>query len=94
MSLSPFDLLDWQLTKNEAKLVFCASVEVKMANCVKIKMNEKLMRLKSSTFTVENNFFHDAMLIEPSLQLSWNSTALKFVRWASGRGGGGGKICS
>ena len=26
-----------------------------MANCVKIKMNEKLIRLKSSTFTVENN---------------------------------------
>ena len=41
-----------------------------MANCVKIKMNEKLMRLKSSTFTVENDFLHDAMLIEASLQLS------------------------
>ena len=35
---------------------FCAPyyVAVKMANCVKIKMNEKVMRLKSSTLTVGN----------------------------------------
>ena len=35
---------------------FCAPsyVAVKMANCVKIKMNEKVMRLKSSTITMGN----------------------------------------
>ena len=35
---------------------FCVPtyVAVKMANCVKIKMNEKVMRLKSSTLTVGN----------------------------------------
>ena len=32
----------------------CGSVAVKMANCVKIKMNEKVMRLRSSTLTVGN----------------------------------------
>jgi len=35
---------------------FCSPsyIAVKMANCVKIKMNEKVMRLKSSTLTVGN----------------------------------------
>jgi len=35
---------------------FCAPsyIAVKMANCVKSKMNEKVMRLKSSTLTVGN----------------------------------------
>ena len=32
----------------------CSSVAVKMANCVKIKMNENVMRLRSSTLTVGN----------------------------------------
>ena len=35
---------------------FCATsyVALKIANCVKIKMNEKVTRLKSSTLTVGN----------------------------------------
>ena len=35
-------------------ICYCSSVAVKMANCVKIKMNEKVMRLRSSTLTVGN----------------------------------------
>ena len=33
---------------------FLSSVAVKMANCVEIKINEEVMRLRSSTLTVGN----------------------------------------
>ena len=59
--LSLFSLLVQQLSNSGAKSdqkhriqPFLSSVVVKMANCVKVKMNEKVTRLRSSTLMVGN----------------------------------------